>query len=55
VALALFGVQMVWSALWLERFRFGPLEWLWRSLTYGAWQPMRVSTALRAERAAVLE
>jgi uncharacterized protein len=29
------------SAAWLARFRFGPLEWVWRSLTYGAPQPMR--------------
>ena len=32
---------LVWSPLWLRAFRFGPLEWLWRSLTYGAAQPMR--------------
>jgi uncharacterized protein len=38
---ALFGVQVVWSHLWLARFRFGPMEWLWRSLTYGTLQPMR--------------
>ncbi|MEM7052277.1 MAG: DUF418 domain-containing protein [Acidobacteriota bacterium] len=33
--------QLVFSAWWLERFRFGPAEWLWRSLTYGRLQPMR--------------
>jgi uncharacterized protein len=26
--------------MWLERFRFGPLEWVWRTLTYGERQPM---------------
>ena len=26
---------------WLARFRFGPAEWLWRSLTYGQAQPFR--------------
>lgn len=31
---------LVWSPLWLDRFRFGPLEWLWRSLTYWRIQPM---------------
>ena len=33
--------MLVWSPLWLSAFRFGPLEWLWRSLTYGAAQPLR--------------
>jgi len=34
-------VQLVVSPLWLHHYRFGPVEWLWRSLTYGARQPMR--------------
>jgi uncharacterized protein len=42
MALAIFTVQAVVSAAWLRRYRFGPVEWLWRSFTYGAWQPMRV-------------
>ena len=41
-ALALFCVQALLSRGWLQRFRFGPMEWLWRSLTYLKWQPMRV-------------
>ncbi|MGE0480222.1 MAG: DUF418 domain-containing protein [Phycisphaerae bacterium] len=41
IALALFAAQVVFSHAWLVRFRFGPMEWLWRSLTYGALQPMR--------------
>jgi len=41
LALGLFVVQMVWSRLWLSSFRFGPVEWLWRSMTYGRAQPMR--------------
>jgi uncharacterized protein len=28
------------SVWWLRHFRFGPVEWLWRSLTYGERQPM---------------
>jgi uncharacterized protein len=28
------------SAWWLRRYRYGPIEWLWRSLMYGTWQPM---------------
>ena len=35
------AVQLVASRLWLLRFRFGPAEWAWRSLTYGARQPLR--------------
>ncbi|TVQ33120.1 MAG: DUF418 domain-containing protein [Phycisphaeraceae bacterium] len=34
-------LQLLWSPWWLARFRYGPLEWLWRSLTYGQRQPMR--------------
>ncbi|HVI57953.1 MAG TPA: DUF418 domain-containing protein [Luteimonas sp.] len=41
VFLALFGAQVALSGWWLARFRFGPAEWLWRSLTYGRRQPMR--------------
>lgn len=37
----LFSAQMAASRWWLARFRFGPAEWLWRSLTYGHLQPMR--------------
>lgn len=34
-------VVLIWfSNWWLGRYRFGPLEWLWRSLTYGRVQPM---------------
>jgi len=32
---ALFAVQIVLSAAWLRYFRFGPMEWVWRRLTYG--------------------
>lgn len=34
-------LQVSWSQPWLERYRFGPLEWAWRSLTYGKVQPMK--------------
>jgi uncharacterized protein len=37
---ALWLVQLVISPLWLRFFRFGPMEWLWRSLTYLRVQPM---------------
>jgi uncharacterized protein len=38
----LFTAQIYFSRWWLSRFRFGPFEWLWRSLTYMKLQPMRV-------------
>lgn len=41
VAAILWGVQVVVSALWLRWFQYGPMEWLWRSLTYGQRMPMR--------------
>ncbi len=38
-------LQIALSAWWLKRFRFGPLEWLWRSATYMSWQPLKKSCA----------
>lgn len=32
---AVWALELVWSPLWLARFRMGPLEWVWRRLTYG--------------------
>ncbi len=40
-AAAVIGLQMVLSPWWLSRYEFGPVEWLWRSLTYWQRQPMR--------------
>lgn len=34
-------VMLAWSKPWLDRFRYGPLEWAWRSLARGRLQPMR--------------
>ncbi len=36
-------LQLLYSPWWLKRFRFGPAEWLWRSLTYWKRQPMRIA------------
>ncbi len=41
LALVFFACQLALSHWWMARFRFGPAEWLWRSLTYWQWQPMR--------------
>ena len=35
ICVAFFALQIVFSHWWLARFRFGPMEWLWRTLTYG--------------------
>lgn len=41
MATLLWAVQVPLSVLWLKHFRFGPAEWVWRSLTYKSAQPMR--------------
>jgi uncharacterized protein len=40
IAVAIFFAQSALAALWLRRFRFGPLEWCWRRATYGVPVPM---------------
>jgi uncharacterized protein len=42
VVLCVWIVNMTWSTLWLQHFQFGPMEWVWRSLTYWKRQPMRL-------------
>jgi uncharacterized protein len=43
VVAATWALQIIWSHIWLRYYRFGPLEWAWRSLTYWKKQPMRRS------------
>jgi uncharacterized protein len=45
VVVLIWVVEILWSVAWLARYRFGPAEWLWRSLTYWRLQPMRRDTA----------
>jgi uncharacterized protein len=40
-AVLLFSAEAAFSTVWLERYRFGPLEWLWRISTYARPQPLR--------------
>jgi len=40
--LVFFALNAAFSRWWLARFRFGPFEWLWRSITYGQRQPWRI-------------
>lgn len=42
VVIGVWLLQLIWSPLWLSRFRMGPLEWLWRRLTYG--RPVRLAS-----------
>ncbi len=39
--LAVWALQLWWSPAWLRRFRFGPMEWAWRTGTYRRRQPLR--------------
>jgi uncharacterized protein len=41
VVLVIWAIQLIISPIWLKYFLFGPLEWLWRSLTYWKLQPMK--------------
>ena len=41
VVAGIWVLQLIWSPLWLRHFRYGPAEWLWRSLTYWRIQPIR--------------
>lgn len=42
-ALIVFALQIITSTVWLKYFNYGPIEWLWRSGTYGKWQAMKKS------------
>ena len=43
VVLAVWALMLLWSKSWLDRFAYGPCEWLWRSIARGRWQPMQRS------------
>ena len=38
---AIWLFQIIFSNIWLQYYRFGPFEWVWRSLTYWKKQPMK--------------
>jgi uncharacterized protein len=42
IVAAIWTVQIITSQLWLRHFRYGPLEWLWRSLTYWRRMPLAI-------------
>jgi uncharacterized protein len=49
VVLGVWALLLLWSRPWLMVFRYGPLEWLWRSLARGSLQPIRNSLANRSQ------
>jgi uncharacterized protein len=53
VVAAIWAFQLVVSEAWLGRYRFGPAEWLWRSLTYWEVQPMRRNPRSPSQRGGV--
>ncbi|MEO6219063.1 MAG: DUF418 domain-containing protein, partial [Ginsengibacter sp.] len=50
LALVSFVMIVFISRWWFKYFRFGPLEWLWRSLTYLKFQPMKLNTTIKTEK-----
>ncbi len=44
LVLPVWALMLTWPVLWLRHFRFGPFEWLWRSLARGRWQKMRMQS-----------
>ena len=46
VVATVWTIQIIYSHIWLYFFRFGPLEWAWRSLTYWKLQPMKKNVAV---------
>ena len=47
IVFAIWAVQLTIAPIWLRHFAFGPLEWLWRSLTY--WKPQRLRVAVASQ------
>ena len=48
IVLAIWLLQLLPSPIWLKHFRFGPMEWLWRSLTY--WKPQSMMASAHRPR-----
>jgi len=41
IVIVVFSFQLILSYWWIKFYRFGPVEWIWRSLTYKKWQPLK--------------
>ncbi len=46
IVAGVWALQLIWSPLWLSRFKMGPLEWIWRRLSYG--RPLAIGKAATA-------
>lgn len=46
IAVLIFMWQVAFSTVWLRYFRFGPIEWIWRQMTYGKWIDIRKKSVL---------
>ncbi len=49
VVFSMWSINLILSPLWLRYFRFGPVEWAWRSLSYWKKQPMRLASVTSGE------
>ena len=52
IVVAIWVVQLIWSPLWLHHFRYGPAEWVWRSLTYWRRQSLRRASPVTSQLSA---
>ena len=50
IGLAVYLAQVVFSMWWLGRYRYVPVEWLWRTRMYGAPQPMSLTRLSRSKK-----
>ncbi len=55
ITVAIYGLQIPLSVWWLRHFQYGPVEWLWRTLTYLRPQPFRLSTAMERSNGSAVE
>ena len=53
IVFSVWAVQIVVSPIWLRHFHFGPVEWLWRYLTYGSRPPFRKNASASGSRPAL--
>lgn len=45
----IYAAQLAASVWWMNRFSFGPMEWVWRAITYGRWQPISAPRFMQAK------
>jgi uncharacterized protein len=48
IAMGVMAVQLIGSAVWMNVYRFGPVEWIWRNISYGSRQPLRKPQSIPA-------